>query len=266
MLNRKVPIIEKCPHTDGVYGVITIPQSILSEINGALRANEHMEWLIVLLGTQREGRVTITGYRVPQQTRCSVNCEIHEAEEVQDNEIGVLHSHHTMPAFFSQTDKTKLNPRFACSIVVSTQKHTTIDHLLGFSYQAEGRLILPCQHDGLGKYSLLPEPLPPTWPEERRVPVLTSPKPTKSLGDCCFTHNEPLNALYDRQVTACGLALKTHRQSIFGATETLAEEITKKTTTPTFGIPPWQHETLPWLHRKGPWTDLEGYEYYGGGE
>jgi hypothetical protein len=71
--------------------------------------------------------------------------------------IGVLHSHHSMGAFFSSTDKTKLNPKYPVSIVISSRLDSDEAKLLGFSYEATGFAKLPCGASGQLAYDLEPE-------------------------------------------------------------------------------------------------------------
>lgn len=132
-----------CPVTRGSLGVMTMPPDLIGMIAGAVR--DKVEWAVLLNGTRSEDgyEVTVERFTVPVQERSGTHAVIREVE-LADDVVGVMHSHHTMGAFFSTTDKNTLNPRFPSSIVVAVENNN-----LGFKYEAVGKVILPC--GGLGE-------------------------------------------------------------------------------------------------------------------
>lgn len=103
----------------------------------------HLEWLAYLVGVvnHTEHRVTVEDLVIPdsqQVTGASVyNVEYSWAVLPEGKAIiGVIHSHHTMGAFFSGTDDAYINQNHDVSIVVATAK--------GREIKSQIRVKVPC--------------------------------------------------------------------------------------------------------------------------
>lgn len=179
----KIPVVKNCPITRASLGRITMPQWLIADIVGTLERERGQEWLILLHGQRSADgmEVVIESVTVPQdQKRHSVEVELGDGDRV-DDVIGVLHSHHSMSARFSPTDDTKLNPRFDVSIVVSENLVDDESTWLGFSYQAEGGVKLPCGAKGRIEFALVPEEVE-DWPVTHSFGYGVSKN--TDLGDC----------------------------------------------------------------------------------
>lgn len=183
-----IPFASDCPRTRGIRGRIYIPTNILLELTATLAVEKGHEWGIVLTGERRaNGReVIIDGFVVPDQDRTMGTVKFNNLV-VEPNYVCVLHSHHGMGAFFSDTDVTDFNKKFGASIVVSTKIETDEGSVLGFEYKAVGKVLLECGTLGLCAMSIVPTD-PDTgeiiedWPEEW-IEVWDTTIGT-DLGDC----------------------------------------------------------------------------------
>lgn len=176
--------VTNCPITAGSLGRVIIPPTLLAELVGTLDREAGQEWLVLLHGTREEGGLIyrISHVTVPgNQLRHSSEVELPDYL-VEDDEQGVLHSHHNMGASMSGTDKTKLNPRFGISIVISTQLQTDEHRVLGFAYEAVGHVKLPCGAMGHIKFGIEPEGVE-DWPFYLPYGFKADPK-FVGLGDC----------------------------------------------------------------------------------
>lgn len=175
--------VRKCPVVKGTFGRIRMVPEMAAALVGALEAEPNCEWLVILTGQRLAGGLDllVTGCQVPQeQLRSTGDVDLPEIE-LPDDCVGVLHSHHSMGAFFSSTDETKLNPRFPMSIVISTPKSGVLEDVhRGFSYLAEGRVQLPCGALGIIRYELIIEPLA----AEPEPPPQFEANLSASLEDC----------------------------------------------------------------------------------
>lgn len=165
-----LPVVKSCPYTVVGRGTIKISHTVLSTLAGAVY--DQIEWLAFLIGTRSENglEITVKELRVPLQHRSTAACSLVDPEILEPDVVGVIHSHHHMPAFFSQIDDSTLNPRFPASIVIAHFKNgSTTERLFGFNYKAEGRAQLPCGSLGIVPFTLLPDPLLPDWPESVQV-------------------------------------------------------------------------------------------------
>lgn len=154
--NEAIKVVSSCPVVKASKGVMEFPPELVAAIAGAVL--DKIEWMVLLLGERSEDgfQVKVTGFRVPQQRRTSNDVSMTEPMEadgstIGEDVVGVLHSHHSLGAFFSHTDNTELNPQFKSSIVVS-QGSTTA---LGFKYKAEGKVVLPCGSVGKVDFQLV---------------------------------------------------------------------------------------------------------------
>lgn len=181
----KIPVVKNCPVTRASQGRVTLPPWLIADIVGTLEREKGQEWLILLHGSRSEDgfEVVINSITIPKdQKRHSVEVELGDGDKV-DDVIGVLHSHHSMSARFSTTDDTKLNPRFDISIVVSENLVDDESTWLGFSYEAEGGVKLPCGAKGRIGFVIQPEGVE-DWPLNSD-PVRVIEHVSGDLGDCC---------------------------------------------------------------------------------
>ncbi len=212
----KVTVVEECPHTVTGRGVLRLSHDVIAVLAGAVF--DKIEWMAMLTGTRSDDGldITVTGLRVPLQTRNSVNCEFVELEPLASDVVGVVHSHHSMTARFSTTDDNELNPKFPVSIVVAQLAHNTsdVEQLLGFAYQAEGRAALPCGTLGIVPFTVLPYPTIEAWPES---PVVGYGEPNLKTTLWHCPHNErKLMGLMQECTTKCGIESVTKAKAVFG--------------------------------------------------
>ena len=181
----KTQVVKNCPVTRASQGRLTLPPWLIADIVGTLEREKGQEWLIFLHGTRSEDgfEVAIDRITIPQdQKRHSTEVEVGDSDKIEDV-LGVLHSHHSMSAKFSHTDDTKLNPRFDISIVVSENLVDDESTWLGFSYEAEGGVRLPCGAKGRVSFFIQPKGVE-DWPLQYD-PVIDVDEGDHSLGDCC---------------------------------------------------------------------------------
>lgn len=204
--------VTNCPITAGSLGRVIIPPILLAELVGTLDREAEEEWLVLLHGQREEGGLTYKVERItvpPNQLRHSSEVELSEMVEEADL-IGVLHSHHSMGAFFSGTDKTKLNPKYDLSIVISSRLEKDEHKVLGFSYEAEGGVKLPCGVNGRIKFVIEPEGVE-DWPVWITRGFKADPK-FQGLGDCskAKVKREDDTAFYETVTTTptCQLGLQ----------------------------------------------------------
>lgn len=204
--------VTNCPVTAGSIGRVIVPPDLLAELVGTLDREAGEEWLVLLHGKQEEDgliyridRITVPG----NQLRHSSEVQLPDYV-VEDDEQGALHSHHSIGAFMSRTDKTKLNPRFGISIVISTRLETDEHKVLGFAYEAVGHVKLPCGAMGHIKFVIDPEGVE-DWPFYLPHGFKADPK-FQGLGDCSKTkvEREDDTAFYEKVTTTptCQLGLK----------------------------------------------------------
>src|SRR2546423_1387749 len=112
----KQQVVTDCPHTRKAQGVVLMSPELISQLAAAVHDVD--EWAILLTGERRRQgyEVEVTGYRLPLQKRSGGEVMLPEFD-LESDVVGVIHSHHKLGAFFSTTDKTKLNLRFPMSIV-----------------------------------------------------------------------------------------------------------------------------------------------------
>lgn len=225
-----IQVIHKCPQTEAARGIMHLNHKVLSTIAGAVY--DKNEWMAFLVGTRTPDglQIMVTDLRVPLQTRGHGSCETVKEEPLAPDVVGVIHSHHTMGAFFSQTDDTKLNPRFPTSIVVAQTKWNTGTefNLLGFCYKAEGKVMLPCGTPGIVNFTVQPYPMVKDWPIVEDA-SLGTPKPG-SLAFCPHTVKERTDLV---QVTRakCGLTSNEPVEAFFGRESVSFIEAVEKNTT-----------------------------------
>lgn len=225
----EIPIVKTCPYALGSKGVISIPTNIIGQLAYAVREEKNVEWAILLHGERSENglEVRIKGISVPGDQRRSTT-KVKLPERVFESDVvGVLHSHHGMGARFSSTDDDELNPFFPASIVISSLISSEEGRLLGFEYEAEGRVKLPCGTLGIVEFTVLPEGVE-DWPF-KWVPKMSADTTAVGLGDCKnWKAGEGENRYRFSMEAACGLAEDTERAkfAVFGMVkEGIVEEL-----------------------------------------
>lgn len=204
--------VKTCPVTRASVGVMTVEPGIIAQIAGATSSKD--EWLMWLLGERSDDgyEVHVTGYHVPPQKRGGSHADLANQAEGHDmpaNLVGVIHLHPWKGAAnFSSIDHADLNPLYPSSIVVSPA-----DNNLGFTYSAEGKVVLPCGSTGVIGFEVA------VAGSERHMaePVrgVHDPKYT-GLGDCNqYTELVQDYALVDS--SACGLEETQVRPAIYGS-------------------------------------------------
>jgi len=212
----KIPVVDTCPHTVTGQGVVHISHPVLQTLAGAIY--DKQEWIAFLLGTRSHNglEITVTDLKIPLQIRSYANCALVRQEPLEKEVVGVVHSHHSMNAFFSTTDDDTLNPRFPFSLVVAynTNKSSRIERLLGFNYKAEGRAPLPCGTIGVIPFTVSPFPMIPEWPETV-TPQFHAPNEAISLSQCPLI-TRTRTGFMETCTTACQLTSTQEAHAIFG--------------------------------------------------
>jgi proteasome lid subunit RPN8/RPN11 len=225
-----VNVVEACPYTVAGTGAMHISHDVLAILAGAIYDKD--EWIALLLGTRSENglEITVSGIQVPLQERSYASCELARPEPLGSNVVGVVHSHHSMGAFFSKTDHDTLNPRFPSSLVVAhvKAKSSEAEELLGFSYQAEGRATLLCGTPGIVRFTVIPTPLTPQWPVVVS-PGFNTPSSQVGLYQCPHVTRTQVG-LEHHCKTACGINDIQPARAIFGQnSEAFMSEVVAKT-------------------------------------
>lgn len=225
----KIPVVHQCPYTGAGMGVARVSHEVLAILAGAV--HDHEEWMAFLVGKRSPDGldVTVTELRVPQQYRSQANCETVKEEPLLPDVVGVVHSHHNMTAFFSNTDDTKLNPRFPISIVVAQPRATSPveARLLGFDYQGEGRAPLPCGTIGIIKFKIQPLPMVKDWP----VTVVPQyDQPTDSTLRFCPNIEQEYQGMESLRHAKCGVTKTESIVAYFGQNgQEFIKEVNEKT-------------------------------------
>lgn len=156
-------VITGCPVVKSTLGQIVLPPEAIATIGGLLQTQKGLEWAALGWGSVEDDGLTVRVERLtfPAQDRSAGEVVIAEHDQDADL-VCVIHSHHSMGAWFSQTDIRELNPLYRASIVVADLKsdrkasrtHSQPDegmpsledycNNLGFSYQAVMRVRLAC--------------------------------------------------------------------------------------------------------------------------
>lgn len=230
-----IPVVEYCPHTKAGKGVLHITHDVLATLAGAV--HDHQEWIALLVGTRSADglSVTVNSLKVPLQERGSANCELAQLEPLTPDIVGVIHSHHSLGAFFSKTDHDELNPRFPLSLVIAQLKTNSpyAEQLLGFEYEAEGRTPLPCNSIGVIDFTVIPTPAIPEWPVTV-TPEFGEPDLKASLYQCPHSTRTRVG-LTTTCKTTCGIEVTEPTSTIFGRTgKEFMDEVKVKTQRPTY--------------------------------
>jgi hypothetical protein len=224
----KMSTVSTCPVAKASRGRLRIDEEILGWFAGA--AEDDLEWLALLLGTASEDGfdVTVDNLFVPTvQARSSGSCDVEDRdipEGVRSHIVGVVHSHHSMGAFFSGTDRGEdgVNARFACSIVVSSRMKHPIEYNMGFGFEAEGRVVLGCGSIAVVKFVVAPLN-DKDWPYSNEVlrdsDLVFKDKEVHSIGDCDnFSLSATSNRYMSQKAGKCDLHEKEAlvRPYVFG--------------------------------------------------
>lgn len=134
-----IKIVKGCGHLIiPSYHVVFEPMAD-QKIKILQKSYPRLEWLAYLVGKvdHAEHRVTVEDLVIPRQTVSAA--QVNSVEYSWDEGlpiIGVIHSHHTMGAFFSGTDDAYINQNHDVSIVVSTNPNSPI--------KGQVRMKIPC--------------------------------------------------------------------------------------------------------------------------
>lgn len=211
----KIKVVDDCPYTRSGMGVLKLSHYVIGIIAGAVYDKD--EWMAFLVGKRSEDglEVIVDGLEIPEQYRGYGNCELVNKEDLDPQIVGVIHSHHSLGAFFSGTDNKELNPRFPVSIVVAQPKGTAsaAEKLLGFEYKVEGRAPLPCKDLGIIAYTVVPNPVPQGWPTTITPGYGT---PANSTLRWCPNTTREVQGLVEDCTSACGLKAVDARVAMFG--------------------------------------------------
>lgn len=216
----KIEKIKSCPHTRGSKGVVMMTPELLGQIKGAVDG-ENLEWAMVLKGTKdQEGfLVNVTGYEVPtDQVRSGGNVSLPDVTlDIGGDIVGVIHSHHSMGAFFSGTDEATFNHLFPVSIVVARAKGP---RYLGFEYKGTGKVVLPC--GSLGEVDFFIQPT--EGPIE--AAVIREAKEPEKLGDCGSKSQTFPDKWHITTTAKCGLSQPVSLLAdAFGSTTEILDEV-----------------------------------------
>lgn len=229
----KLSVVKNCPVTRASQAKLIIPPDLLGEFAGTLQAERGQEWLVLLKGYRSEDgmEVRVTGVEVPtDQRRRPAHVEIDEqpiaswergTAHLVERVVGVLHSHNEMLPNFSGTDYATLNDRFEVSIVISSQTPDEESTWLGFSYNAEGRVKLPCGAMGVVRFVVVPEGVR-DWFQEIE-PEFDANAMDDNFGDCAkLVQLESAKVqvqYYQRVQPQCGMVREKSElvKGVFGA-------------------------------------------------
>lgn len=213
--NTKHAPVEECPYTRESHGIVRMSPTMIAELAAAVHDVD--EWAIVLQGTreQRGYLVNITGYRVPEQTRSSGHVEL-PPMDLEPEDVGVIHSHHKLGAFFSTTDTATLNPRFPMSIVIASKRL----QYLGFDYKGTGKVTLPC-----GARAEVEMFIQPTEGPVVHEAVEVAHR-AGDLGKCVNYEDKASDEYHVHYVAACGLEeVETLKADAFGHADVLLDQV-----------------------------------------
>lgn len=216
----KVGVVKACPYAAGSQGILRIPTGIVAQMAHTVRHEAHNEWAIILLGKREENGlvVTVEDFLVPaNQQRSGGEVDLPHIT-LSSDVVGVVHSHHSMGAFFSEKDRTELNTRFPVSLVISYRNGSHEAAWLGWEYLCTGKIKLPCGKLGEVPFKVLPigegaENWPLKW-----EPRLAAQSGFTSLGDCSkWELDTQGDTFYAVKRGACGLiGPKQPQSAVFG--------------------------------------------------
>jgi len=118
---------------------VNITPTVKRKIDLLMAKYQNREWLAYLTGKD----LTVDDMVVPKQVATSTSVSnIQYPAELKDKIIGVIHSHHSMGAFFSGTDHDYINGNHDISIVVS---RNDIKAQVRWDTPCGGKIIVPAK-------------------------------------------------------------------------------------------------------------------------
>ena len=278
----RAQMIDNCAVTQATRGVIFLTTDIIASLAHATE-HESIEWAVTLHGRRSEDglQVWVQDIDIPEQERSSAEVDIKTGIDFGNSVVGILHSHHSMGAFFSGTDEKELNPRFPISIVVAKyntakggRKNGSSDFaesaMLGFAYLAVGKVRLPCGRMGEVKFKIAPVEnetmeVVEDWPGIS-TPHMEVPEAETEIGDCPAHQLSYLSRFHAVERTECG-AVSNTRPVLrpFGENPDLREALPEGKQYATMVYPSRQsggYGEYDWnsLGQRG----YGGYSFYGG--
>ena len=252
----EIVVIRRCPYTRESLGVVHMEPKLIAELAGMVQLKD--EWAFTMRGRRKGLETWVHKFEVPKQVRgpASVhldkdtNCGAQAFDGSDDLDIvGVIHSHHTMGAFFSGTDESELNPNFPLSIVIAQGTQ-----ILGFSYKAEGRYPLPCGSLGIIAYKIQPTVGDWPWPV---TPIFENDGKT-DWGDCKKVTKTEVETYWLEEKSECGISLKFPKANVFGTSQEMLPELHKNS---TVEIP--VNRNLPAVYQPKGGFDEKKFQGYG---
>lgn len=113
--NEELKIVTACGYKPEKID-ITLSRVVKNKIDLLMKRYPSTEWLAYLIGNSNTNYVT--DIEIPVQTVTSASVQV-EGPTISPFVIGVIHSHHSMGAFFSGTDENYINGNHSISIVVA---------------------------------------------------------------------------------------------------------------------------------------------------
>jgi hypothetical protein len=206
-----INVIKSCPVVEASQGILHFQKEHIAMIAGAARDSK-IEWLAFLNGRRSDDgyEVFVEQLTIPQQERGGTHAAIAE-QEIAADVVGVIHLHPwwSEPSF-SGTDRNTLNPRFSSSIVVSPANNN-----LGFSYEAEGKVKLPCGNVGRAAFQVSVAGAGARFANQPVRADHNTVGRDAYLGDCDQHTSKP--GRYENRITAaCGVTMTADRPAVFG--------------------------------------------------
>ena len=150
-------VVKSCPVVRQTEGKIQLTPEVVAQLCGLMHEEKGMEWAALGHGrVERGGEVLVVErLSIPGQSRGPAYVQVEEHDQ-EEGIVCVFHSHHSMGAFFSGTDHTKLNPLYRGSVVlaeIGSRDRKVRDRgkrelNLGWEYEAQIRFKLPCGEVG----------------------------------------------------------------------------------------------------------------------
>jgi len=112
-------VCDECPEVkNGDIKVVIKPKALLKVIS-LLKRFPELEWGAFCIGTKRRNIIYVKDIKVPKQVVTKANISF-ENNEFPENCVGWIHSHNSMDAYLSSTDKTSA-PAYSATIVVNNK-------------------------------------------------------------------------------------------------------------------------------------------------
>lgn len=108
---------EECPDMD-VDRTLILYNSVYFKIRSMMDEMNRKEWMGYLKGFEDDGDIYIEDIYIPEQTVTSAN--VNNEEEQPEDSIGMVHSHHSMGAFWSGTDRSSIIHQNKANMVVDS--------------------------------------------------------------------------------------------------------------------------------------------------